>query len=236
MLNTRSHLNCIILGVWGGVFCINAFTIILDIGCGLTLNRGRDHWPVSMIVLVSIHGMQPAGAMSASPALGTGDDCRIHMFFQKRLLPCVHPQTSGIAHCLPSKPVVGDLAESQVHMGASFLPSWSCQCHILLSAAECLKILLTALRDCGPEPQHSIVVLSKPFESWIKKEQSEICSLSPAAHIEGFYSRSPMGHCKPWLSQEAKDILHRRECNSSIQTHLDTCRNKADEKKYVGHS
>lgn len=164
-----------------------------------------DHWGVSMTVLVSIQGVQPVGPMCASPALGTGDHCTIHMFFQKQLLPCVHPQTSGIACCLPSKPVVGDLAETQVHMGASFLPSWSCQLHILLSAVECPKSLLTALGGCGPEPQRSIVVLPEPFKSWMKKEQSEICSLSPDAHIiEGFYSLSPTGHCKRWLSQEAR--------------------------------
>lgn len=128
--------------------------------------------------------------MSASLS-GNGNGCRIHMLFQNWLLTSVHPQMSGIGCCLPSKPVVGDLAESQVHMVASFLPCWSCQSHILLSAAEWLKIPLTILQGCGPEPQHLIVMLSKPFKSWVKKEQSEI-SLSPAAHIiERFLQPNP---------------------------------------------
>lgn len=136
----------------GILYKYTTFAIMLDTGCGLALNRVMDHWGVSMTVLVSIHGMQPAGPMCASPALGTRDHCRIHMFFQKQLLPCVHPQTSGIACCLPSKPVVGDLAETQVHMGASFLPSWSCQLHILLSAAECPKTFWQPLEAVVQNP------------------------------------------------------------------------------------
>lgn len=212
-----------------GVFCGNIstyapWTIILDIQCRLTAPRHGPLACLHMVVLMSMHGMQPAGAVSWS---GNGYDCRIHMFFQKRLLTCVHPQMSGIACCLPGKPVVGDLAESQVHMVASFLFCWSCQSHILLSAAEWLKILLTILQGCGPEPQHLIIMLSKPFKSWIKKEQSEVCSLSPAAHIiEGFYSLTPMGHCKPWLTQKARRYSPQEIMQFWYTTHLDQCRRK----------
>lgn len=109
----------------------------------------------------------------------------------------------------------------------SFLPSWSCQSHILLSAAERLKILLTALEGCNPEPQYLIAVLSEPSKSWIKKEQSEICSLSPAAYImEGFYSLSPMGHCKPWLSREVRRYSPQERVQLWYTPHLDTCRRK----------
>lgn len=189
-----------------GVFCIN----MLPLPSSWTLDVGwlwTERWTIGLL--------NDCSCVSPWDAACWGNVCiscsgsrrwlQNPYALPKILLTCVHPQTSGITCCLPSKPVVGDLAEPQVHMGASFLPSWSCQSHILLSAAECLKILLTALEGIGPEPQHLIVVLSEPFKSWIKKEQSEMCSLGPAAHIiEGFYSLIPMGHCKPWLSQEAR--------------------------------
>lgn len=142
--------------VWG-VLCGNTdapWLIISDVQCKLTLNRGGTFG-------LPAHGCSYVNVLEATCWANVciswswnGYDCRIHIFFQNQLLTCAHPQMSGIAHCLLDKPVVGDLAESQVHMVASFLPCWSCQSHILLSATEWLKILSTTLQGCDPEPQH----------------------------------------------------------------------------------
>lgn len=90
-----------------------------------------------------------------------------------------------------------------------------------------LKTLLTILQGCGPDPQHLIIMLSKPFQLWIKKEQSEISAQSPAAHIiEGFYSLTPMGHCKPWLTQQARRYSPQETMQFWYTTHLDQHRRK----------
>lgn len=126
----------------GGVFCGNILTpalwsIIQDIQYRLTWKKKKKRMDLGL----PAHGCSYVNAWDETCWCNVwfswsrdGYDYRIHMFFQKWLLTA-HLQMSGIGCCLPSKPVVGDLAVSQVHMVASFLPSWSCQSHILLSAA-----------------------------------------------------------------------------------------------------
>lgn len=67
---------------------------------------------------MSMHGMRPAGAMSASLDLGMG--MTTEFICSSKNYSCVHPQMSGTICCLPSKPMVEEQAVSQVHMVASF--------------------------------------------------------------------------------------------------------------------
>lgn len=124
----------------GGVFCGNILTpvlwsIIQDIQCRLTWEKKKKRLNLGL----PAHGCSYVNAWDETCWCNVwfswsrnGYDCRIHMFFQKWLLTCAHLQMSGIGCCLPSKPVVGDLAVSQVHVVASFLilsvphPALSC--------------------------------------------------------------------------------------------------------------
>lgn len=107
-------------------------------------------------------------------------------------------------YMLPTQQASGRRAGHVLGSHGSFLPSFLILSvpHPVFSCTVTQKSLLTTLQGCGPDPQHLIIILSK---LWIKKEQSEICSLSAAAHIiEGFYNLTPVGHCKPWLTQQAR--------------------------------
>lgn len=123
------------------------------------------------------------------------------MFFQKLFL-CSSPDVWH--YMLPTQQANGRRAGRVSGSHGSFLPSFLILSvpHPVFSCTVTQKSLLTTLQGCGPDPQHLIIILSK---LWIKKEQSEICSLSAAAHIiEGFYNLTPVGHCKPWLTQQAR--------------------------------